>query len=164
MDSAEKEKRFLDLVYQNQGIIHKVCYIYCTNKPDREDLYQEISLQLWKSFASFKGRSQFSTWMYRVALNTAINMTNKPALIHEGYIKADPVPDLSFNDDSPEELKLLYKGISMLEKIEKAIILMWLDDKSYREISDTIGISEKNVSVRLVRIKQGLTEIIEKLL
>ncbi|MEE4116043.1 MAG: sigma-70 family RNA polymerase sigma factor [Marinilabiliaceae bacterium] len=164
MDSAEKEKRFLDLVYQNQGIIHKVCYIYCTNKSDREDLYQEISLQLWKSFASFKGRSQFSTWMYRVALNTAINMTKKPALIHEGDIKAESVPDLSFNDDSPEELKLLYKGISMLEKIEKAIILMWLDDKSYREISDTIGISEKNVSVRLVRIKQGLTEIIEKLL
>lgn len=163
MDSIEKEKRFLDLVHQNQGIIHKICYVYYTNTSKREDLYQEITLQLWKSFSSFKGKSQFSTWMYRVALNTAINMTKRPAFLSDQAADYEPVTDLNLDQDISEEIKLLYRGISMLEKVEKAIILMWLEDKSYQEIAETIGISSKNVSVKLVRIKTKLAEIIEKL-
>ena len=101
--------------------------------------------------------------MYRVALNTAINMTKKPAFLSDHIADYEPVSDLNLDQDISEEIKLLYKGISMLEKVEKAIILMWLEDKSYQEIAETIGISSKNVSVKLVRIKAKLAEIIEKL-
>jgi RNA polymerase sigma-70 factor (ECF subfamily) len=152
------QKEFLTLVNTHQNIIHKICFIYCRNKADKEDLHQEIILQLWKSYPSFKGKSAFSTWMYRVALNTAITMTKKFWF----FIDTGGLPDVAYENDTltdlSEEIKLLYKAIQGLDKVEKAIILLWLENKSYMEIGETIGITEKYVSVKLVRIKLKLAQ------
>ena len=126
-------------------------------------MYQEIILQLWKSFSSFKGQAAFSTWMYRVALNTAITMTKKPNLFVDTN-KVSVVPyEIDNSIEFSEDVKILYKAISQLNKIEKGIILLWLEEKSYEEIAATIGITVKNVSVKLVHIKSKLGEIIKKI-
>ena len=158
------EKEFLDHIEANQKIINKICFIYCKNRSDIEDMYQEIILQLWKSYPSFEGRSAFSTWMYRVALNTAITSNRKfPAFIETGRSE-DIACDSELMADSSEEIKLLYKAISKLDKVEKAIILMWLDNMSYKEISETTGISIKNVSVKIVRVKVKLANNLKNIL
>ena len=163
MTRERTDKRFLELIHRHQSILHKICYAYCCNPSEREDLQQEIVLQLWRSFPSFRGKSQFSTWMYRVALNTALNRTSKPAFFLEGpkahEIGYDPGDDY----DLSEGIRLLHKAISQLKKIDRAIILLWLEELSYKEIAETIGITEKNVSVRIVRVKNRLSEIIKKL-
>jgi len=162
MNESQKEIKFLDLIKENQNIIHKICFVYSNHNDERKDLYQEIILQLWKSFESFKGLSKFSTWIYRVALNTAITLTKKPIL----FVNTSTPPDIPIGFDNSlelsEDIKILYLAISKLKKTEKAIILLWLEEKSYKEISETIGISTKNVSVKLVRIKLKLAELIKK--
>jgi RNA polymerase sigma-70 factor, ECF subfamily len=160
---SEIEASFIAKINKHQGIIHKICYVYSNNSIDNEDLYQEVVLQLWKSYPSFKGKSEFSTWMYRVALNTVISLTKKPSLFVSQSKAPTTFYDIEKSMDFSEDVKILYQAISRLKKVEKAIILLWLEEKSYDEISDTIGISVKNVSVKLVRIKNKLAEIIEKL-
>lgn len=157
------EKEFIAKIDKYQGILHKICFVYARNNADKEDLYQEIILQLWKSYASFKGKSEFSTWMYRVALNTAITLTKKATFIFKSPENISSSFDYTKSLEYSEDIKILYKAISKLSKIEKAIILMWLEEKSYDEIAETIGITVKNVSVKLVRIKNKLAELIEKL-
>ena len=163
MMQERTHKHFLELIKKHQSILHKICFIYCRNGSDREDLQQEIILQLWKSFPSFKGNAAFSTWMYRVALNTAINQTRKPGLL----IDPSSSPELSYDPSESyhlsEEIQILYRAISRLKKIEKAIILLWLEEKTYEEIAEMIGITVKNVSVKLVRIRTRLAEIISNL-
>ena len=163
MSHERNDKPFLELIHKHQSILHKICFAYCNTRSAREDLQQEIVLQLWKSYPSFKGNSQFSTWMYRVALNTAINLTSKPGILTD----SSKAPELAFDpgDDYElsEEIRILHKAIAHLKKVEKAIILMWLEEHSYKEIAETIGITEKNVSVRIVRVKSSLAEIIQKL-
>lgn len=161
--SSEKEKEFIARIDQHQGILHKVSMVYAKDPGDKQDLYQEIILQLWKSYPSFRGTSAFSTWMYRVALNTAITLTKKPTLSLEIPKNYSSSLDWEAEMEASEDVKILYRAISRLNKIEKAIILLWLDEKSYEEIAETIGISLKNVSVKLVRIKKRLAELIEKL-
>ena len=111
----------------------------------------------------FRAESEFATWMYRVALNTAITMTKKPGRKFHKKIKLDEIEDRTGSSDYDEEIMILYRAISKLKKLEKALILLWLEEKSYQEISDTIGISVKNVSVKLVRIKNKLEKIIKKM-
>lgn len=163
MTQERTHKQFLELIKKHQSILHKICFIYCRNGAGREDLQQEIILQLWKSFPSFQGKAAFSTWMYRVALNTAINQTKKPGLL----IDSSSSPELSYDPSESyhlsEEIQILYMAISRLKKIEKAIILLWLEERSYEEIAEMIGITVKNVSVKLVRIKARLAEIISNL-
>ena len=157
------EAEFLQLVKKHQSIIHKICFMYCRNNSDKEDLYQEITLQLWKSFSSFKGQAAFSTWMYRVALNTAITMTKKPDFLVASN-KVSVVPyEMENTFEFSEDVKVLYEAIAKLNRVEKGIILLWLEEKIYEEIAETIGISVKNVSVKLVRIKSKLGEIIKKI-
>jgi len=163
MNTDTKEREFLKLVHDNQNIIHKVCFAYCSNQAARDDLYQEITLQLWKSFDSFRGQSSFSTWMYRVALNTAINMVKKPNLFVDTTTTKEIYVDNSADSELSEDIRLLRKAISYLGKVEKAITLLWLDEKSYDEIAEAVGISAKNVSVKLVRTKKKLAAIMEKL-
>ena len=163
MNEKLKETEFLHLIQKHQSIIHKICFLYCKNKTDNEDLYQEVILQLWKSFSSFKGQAAFSTWMYRVALNTAITMTKKPNLIVDTN-KVSVIPyEIDNSLEFSEDVKILYKAIAQLNSVEKGIILLWLEEKSYEEIAATIGITVKNVSVKLVRIKSKLGEIIKKI-
>lgn len=163
MKHERTNQHFLELIHRHQSIIHKICFVYCKNGTDREDLQQEIILQLWKSFPSFRENAAFSTWMYRVAINTAINQTRRSGI----FIDSSPSPEVTYDPSDSynlsEELQILYKAISRLKKVEKAIILLWLEEKSYEEIAETIGISVKNVSVRLVRIRTRLAEIIKKL-
>jgi RNA polymerase sigma-70 factor (ECF subfamily) len=162
-DEKRKEAEFLELIKKHQSIIHKTCFIFCRNNSDKDDLYQEITLQLWKSFSSFKGQAAFSTWMYRVALNTAITMAKKPDLIlASDEVSAIPY-EMENTVDYSEDVKILYKAIARLSRVEKGIILLWLEEKSYEEIAEAVGISVKNVSVKLVRIKAKLGEIINKI-
>lgn len=156
------EKEFIDLIEKHQGILHKIVFLYSHTQADREDLYQEIVLQLWMAYPSFEGKSLFSSWMYRVALNTSITQTRKPGFSFERKEFPVPVFDPEFAMDLSEEIKLLYRGISMLGKVDRAIILLWLEERSYAEIAGVMGISEKNVSVRLVRIKEKLIRIMER--
>lgn len=159
----EVEKEFIRAIGENQGILHKICFVYADSKLDREDLYQDIIFQLWKSYSSFKGRSKFSTWIYQVALNTAITKVRRRKALPSGREFSEEIYNPTIAMDYSEDLRILYQAISYLSKVEKALILMWLDEKSYKEMSATLGMSEKNVSVSLVRIKRKLTDLIKKL-
>jgi len=153
---------FVNLVNDHQGIIHKICRVYAHNEDDRQDLFQEIVLNAWKSFASFEFRSKFSTWLYRVALNTALMGLRKrkpPAGTLDVNNLADLLPAPVESDR--EDVALLYRTIETLPDIDKAIILLFLDDLTYHEISDITGLSENHVGVKINRIKKKLAEKLE---
>lgn len=155
------EKQFLQLIYDHQGIIYKVSALYRDSKEDREDLFQEIVYQLWKSYPGFRGDSKPGTWIYRVALNTAIAIYRKPQL------KIDHYPELPLNlhplrqDSISENADRLFEALGKLNDTEKAIIALYLDEFSYKEIATITGFSETNIGVRLNRIKNKLKEIIK---
>jgi RNA polymerase sigma factor (sigma-70 family) len=157
------EKEFVQMVNKHKGIIFKVCNLYGRDKDSKDDLFQEIVLQLWRSFAGFRNESLLSTWMYRVALNTAISHFRKESKKPEkqSLSKAElQIPDLSFQDEH-ENLQQLNFAIEHLSKIEKALVMLYLEDKSYQEIADILGISVSNVGVKLNRIKTKLEKIIK---
>ena len=162
-NSQPIKKEFINRVQNHQGILHKICFMYTKINADKEALYQEIVLELWKSYSSYDNRSQFSTWMYRVALNTAITFIKKSARFKANKSQIIDNPEFEKPPEYSEDVKILYAAISYLNKIDKAIVLLWLEEKSYAEIAATIGISVKNVSVKLVRIKQKLAKIIKKI-
>jgi RNA polymerase sigma-70 factor (ECF subfamily) len=149
---------FLDLLEQNQDVIHKICNVYTRTGSDREDLFQEIVYQLWKSFPTFRGESSFSTWMYRVALNTALYAMRKFKTRHtielnENMSEARGVPEPEKENDA---ISILYEAIETLNGIDRAIILLYLEKKSYDEMARITGLTAKNVGVRLVRIRSKL--------
>ena len=153
------EKEFLDIVGANQGIIHKVCNIYCDDEEDRNDLFQEILAQLWKSYPSFRKESKFTTWMYRVALNTAITSFKKirrqpgfNRLCDQNLQIADEMSSLEMH----ENIALLKQAVSKLSGIEKSIILLFLENKNYEEIAEITGITQNYVRVKMNRIKKKL--------
>ncbi len=155
------EQEFVQIINQNQGILHKVCRIYCVNATEREDLFQEIVLQLWKSFSSFRGESKITTWMYRIALNTAISGIRKKKITTTDlgfftYQIADQ--PLQNNED---ELNRLYKSIEQLSDIEKSIVLLYLEDKPYDEIAEITGITANHVAVKMSRIKEKLRTLLK---
>jgi RNA polymerase sigma-70 factor (ECF subfamily) len=157
------EKEFVEMINTYRGIIYKVCQVYGYEKEYREDLFQEIVLQLWKSFPGFRKESRISTWMYRVALNTAVSHFRKEVRKPERLkiTKAEiQIPDLSFSDES-ENLLLLDEAIRQLTRIEKAIIMLYLEEKSYQEIGEIMGITHSNVGVKLNRMKVKLEKIIK---
>lgn len=146
------EKEFTNLLYQNQGIVHKICNLYFNNRIDKEDYQQELIIQLWKAFPSFNKQSKFSTWMYRVCLNAAIDLLRKekaePKLVNIG---SHELPDLKH--ESGENHAKLYSVINSLSDIDKAIITLYLAEYSYKEIAEIVGISESNTGVKISRIK-----------
>jgi len=153
---------FIEKISENNGIIHKVCNIYCNNPEEKKDMMQEITLQLWKSFPNFKEKSKFSTWMYRVALNTAITniRKSKTSPIFEAF--SEKQYDIVEKEDIPTldaEINKLYKVIAKLNDVEKGIILLYLEKKSYAEIAGIVGLSEKNISVKIVRIKAKIKQL-----
>jgi RNA polymerase sigma factor (sigma-70 family) len=155
------EKEFLSMIQDNQGIIHKVCRIYRDSPEDREDLFQEVIFQLWRSYPSFSGGSKVSTWLYRIALNTAMASfrKNKPNVTLTGYL-----PDVQFENiisEDNEKQEKLFAGIRQLNEPDRALIALYLDELSYRQIAEILGISESNVGVKLTRIKVRLQEIIK---
>jgi RNA polymerase sigma factor (sigma-70 family) len=154
------EKEFLQLITQNQGILYKVCSLYATDPDDKEDLFQEIVLQVWKSYPTFRKESKFTTWLYRIALNTAITSLRKQKkwLGKKSISKHElQIPEvLSDKDVLQDQVNLLYKGINELSKVERAVIMLYLEECSYQEIAQIIGITESNVGVRINRIKKKL--------
>lgn len=159
-----KEQEFAKLIKNNQGLIIKISRLYTNSLEDEEDLFQEIVLQLWRSYDTFKGGSKISTWMYRVALNTAITLFRKKTRSP----KTDELMDFHYNDyleddeEKQQQITLLYKVIKMLPKVERAIVMMYLDDLPYRDISENLGISEVNARVKMNRLKKRLKELMEK--
>ncbi|MCW3110513.1 MAG: polymerase subunit sigma-70 [Segetibacter sp.] len=158
------EKEFIELINNNRVLIFKVCNLYCNENESRRDLFQEVVLQLWKSFPGFRRESANSTWIYRVALNTAISNfrkeSKKPERQPLSQVEFD-IPDMSVTANEKENRSMLHLAIKKLTEIEKAVIMLYLDDKSYDEISEIIGISNSNVGVRLNRIKNKLSKLIK---
>lgn len=161
--SNNLEHNFVTELERHQNIVHKVCRIYTSNKDQHNDLFQEITIQLWKAYPKFRGDSKFSTWMYRVALNTAITLYRKS----KRRVKTQDYESVIFkitsedyDDTEEEQLKIMYKAIKQLSDIEKALIFLYLEDKNYREIAQTIGITEVNARVKMNRIKTKLKKIL----
>ena len=156
----EKEEQFLAVIKEHQRTIYTVCYMFTTDTDDVNDLYQEIILRLWKGFDSFEGKSNVRTWIYRVSLNYCINFTNRRKREHEQQF---PVGDLNDSDGSNYEkslqIKQLYKRINSLGLVDRSVILLWLEGLSYDEIGAILGISVKNVSFKLVRIREQLKKM-----
>ncbi len=157
------EKEFIALLNQHQKIVYKVCNLYMDVHSDREDLFQEITLQAWKAYENFRGDAKFSTWLYRVALNTAITFFRKEKRKPVIY-STDTVPDQAdeSNDPIEEQVKAMYAAIGNLSKIDKAIVMLYLEDYSYIEIGDMMGITANNVAVKMNRIKTKLKEETQK--
>ncbi len=161
--SKDLEYVFVTELQNNQNIVHKVCSLYTNDRDAHNDLFQEITIQLWKAYPKFRGDSKLSTWMYRVALNTAITLyrKSKRKLDTQNYdsiiykIKAD-----EYDETQELQLKLMYKAVKQLGDIDKALVFLYLEDKNYTEISETLGISEVNARVKMNRIKNKLKTIL----
>ena len=152
---------FVALVNQNQAMLYKVCNMYCHNEHDRQDLFQEIVIQLWKSFSKFRGESKFSTWLYRIALNTAISDLRKKkhytTYTTSEQLPAD-IPDIQYQKEKEDRLQQMHSAINELSEIEKAIVMLYLEEKSYEEMEDILGINQNNLRVKMNRIKEKLRQ------
>lgn len=159
----EKEQEFLKRIESHKGILYKVSKMYMDNHDDQQDLFQEIVCQLWKSYDSFRNESQFSTWMYRVAINTAIIFLKKEKRKVDKYeIASENIKDDEGDSHIKEsQIDHFYKAVQKLEKIDKAIIFYQLEGFSHKEIGENLGISEGNARVKLNRAKEKLKEIIK---
>lgn len=143
-------------------MLHKVCNIYAFNEHDRQDLFQEIIIQLWRSYPGFRGDSKFSTWLYRIAINTAIiDLRKQKKFIRHVEPERLPanIPDIQYNGDKEERIHQLHDAITQLSQIEKAIVMLYLEDRSYEEMEDVLGINQNNLRVKMNRIKEKLRKI-----
>lgn len=157
------EQDFLDKIEKHKGIIFKISKMYMDDKDDRDDLFQEITYQVWKAYPGFKGQSEFSTWLYRIALNTAIiflKNEKKRSFISNGSYTEYKIAHEEFSNDKEEKLNEMYKAINQLNPIDKAFIFYYLEDFSGREIAEQMGISEGNVRVKMNRAKNKLKDIL----
>src|SRR5918993_2869585 len=160
MNLLPDKEAFVQLIQQNRKIIYKICNSYCINRDKRDDLAQEIVYNLWKSYSSFNPGFKFSTWMYRIALNVAIsfyrneNKSQPYTSLDENLIVLDE--DATLNSDKETNLILLMQFINELKEIDRSVMLLYLDDKGYKEISEITGITESNVATKINRIKDKL--------
>lgn len=163
----DRETDFLQLVRANEGRLRKICRVYGGDPEARRDLYQDILVALWRAFPSFEGESQASTWLYRVALNTALSHDRKQTVREEATLETDaPVWTDSFSSprvdlEQQEQLDRLYAAIDRLDDVDKALVMMYLDDASYDAMADVLGISANYVGVKLHRIKKQLADWLE---
>jgi RNA polymerase sigma factor (sigma-70 family) len=159
----ELEHQFVSNLERDQNIVHKICRIYTNDQSSHNDLFQEITIQLWKAYPKFRGEAKFSTWMYRVALNTAITLYRKKkrGIQTQDYdsvhfrIKVD-----EYDDETEQRLSLMYNAVKELNDIDKALVFLYLENKNYKEISETMGISEVNARVKMNRIKKKLKKLL----
>ncbi len=151
------DQEFVDLIKRNEKIILKICNVYCREEEDRKDLFQDILIQLWKSFPNFNQRSKITTWIYRVAFNTAVTRYRK----QKKEPKQVPISDQLIHDshsESDENIRLLYSAIEDLNKVEKALTMLYMEGAKYKEIGQILGLSESNVGFKISRIKARLRE------
>lgn len=159
MDSINKSINFMAVVQTYKGIIYKVANSYCKSVEDREDLVQEIIIQLWRSFENYNAKYEYSTWIYKIALNVAISFYRKESKrqgLTNNISEAMFFFEENFNKSMEEEINLLQKFIQELKELDRALMLLYLDEKSYKEISEIIGITETNVATKINRIKKIL--------
>lgn len=161
--NEELEHKFVKDLEDNQNIVHKVCSLYTNNRDAHNDLFQEITIQLWKAYPKFRGDSKFSTWMYRVALNTAITLYRKsknniPTQDYDAVLYR--INSEEYDDTEEQQLKLIYSAVKQLGDIDKALVFLYLEDKGYTEIADTLGITEVNARVKMNRIKNKLRTVL----
>ncbi|SFT02060.1 RNA polymerase sigma factor [Sphingobacterium wenxiniae] len=159
------EIEFVELLEENQNILHKICKLYTADMESHKDLFQEMVIQLWHSYPKFKGDSKFSTWAYRVSLNTAISLyrTKKRSITTVDW--EDSLHNIRYEEYDPqqeEQLKLLYAAVRQLDDIEKALVYMYLEEKDYTEIAETLGISEGNARVKMNRIKTKIRNMLHE--
>lgn len=155
------EKEFLKVIHDFQKIIYKICRVYRDSREDQEDLFQEIVYQLWISYPSFKGESKVSSWIYRIALNTAIAIYRKSKTLIDYYQEFPEHIQPSDEKTISENEERLFWALRKLNDSEKAVISLYLEDFNYQEIAEITGLSESNVGVRLNRIKNKLKEILK---
>lgn len=161
MSSLEKE--FLEKIEKHKGVIFKISKMYMDNFEDQKDLFQEITFQVWKAYPTFEGKSQFSTWLYRVALNTAIiflKSEKKRSFIQNDEVENFKIIADDYDDDQEKKLTVMYKAIQQLNEIDKALIFYYLQDYSGKEIAENMGITEVNARVKLNRAKEKLKQLI----
>ena len=162
--SKEKEQEFERLLDSHKGVIAKVCYMYATDSEHFKDLYQETLVNIWQSIDRFRGDSAISTWIYRITINTCISCFRHTRR-HADTLAMDPsailqVADIPSDDQEHAAcLKEMYSLINRLPALDKALILMWLDEKSYQEIAEVTGLTRTNVAARLSRCKQRLARM-----
>ena len=150
------EQNFTELIDQSRGIIFKVIRLYVRHPEDEKDLYQEIVFQAWKSFPRFEGRSKFSTWLYRVGLNTVLTFMRRPDLVR-ATDRLEPLGGSDQSYEKRESTEALYQAIRDLNDIDRMIVTLHLDGYENEEISEIAGITRNHVAVKLHRIKETLT-------
>ncbi len=152
---TDTERQFAKTVREHKSTIYTVCYMFSKDDDEVNDLFQEVLINLWKGYESFGHRSDIRTWIYRVALNTCISVDRKKR--RSGTVRlAMDINLFEDRDEDTRQVDLLHKRISLLQPFDRAIVLLWLEDLSYEEIGQIVGISTKNVSVRLFRIREQL--------
>lgn len=157
------EKEFLEKIEKHKGVIFKISKMYMDNFDDQKDLFQEITFQVWKAYPTFEGRSQFSTWLYRIALNTAIiflKSEKRRSFIQNDEVENFKISNIDYNGEEEQKLKEMYEAINQLNAIDKALIFYYLEDFSGKEMADQMGITEVNARVKLNRAKEKLKQII----
>lgn len=152
------EQEFARIVKENKSTIYTVCYMFSNDEDEVNDMFQDTLVNLWKGFPSFRKESKASTWIYRVALNTCISAERKKKRRKEERLSMN-INLYQDADDDSRQVQQLHKLIGRLGLVDRALVLMWLENMSYDEIGDILGISAKNVSVKLVRIKEKLKNI-----
>ena len=159
------EKYFKTLINEHRLLILKVCSTFHPDEASQKDLYQDICINIWKGLPGFRGNSSISTWLYRVSLNTALSQGkrhHRDPLRHA--VEINEHIEYERTENKEEKINALYAGIALLRPMEKALIMLYLEEKSYEEISEIMGITSKNVSVKLVRIKRTLETHVKNIL
>jgi RNA polymerase sigma-70 factor (ECF subfamily) len=164
LTTNHSQTEFLQRLDEHKGLIHKVCHVYCWNAKDKEDLFQEIVVQLWRAWPAFRGDAKFSTWMYRIALNTAISglrrQKNNIVFIEPEKLPSE-ISDVSDAAEKEEQLSQMYTAIRELSELERAIVMLYLEDRSYDEMEDILGVNQNNLRVKMNRIKEKLRKLIK---
>ena len=157
----DKEKEFARIVKEHKRRIYTVCYMFSKDADEVADLFQEILINMWKGFSSFRGESSITTWIWRVSLNTCINTSKKRRRLETIplNVNINPYEDV---DEESLQVRQLYDRINRLGLVDRSLILLWLENLSYEEIGAIMGISVKNVSVKLVRIREKLKQMSNK--
>ena len=157
------ENQFIEIIKTHQGILHKVCGMYRHDPDDKKDLFQEIVIQLWRALPKFRQESKISTWIYQIALNVAISDFRKESRRPKRVELSENLMNISDNiyDNSTEEqIKIMHHAIAQLSDIEKAIVMLYFEEKNNEEIADIVGITQNNVRVKMTRIREKLRVIV----